>query len=59
MYIIYKDLSGYKMTTEANYNARIRDERKVSDFSAFNSASEIIDYCTKYFGGSADDYKEV
>ena len=59
MYIIFKDLKGYKMTDEANYNARIRNERKVSDWSAFSSAEEIIEYCVKYYGGTAEEYKEV
>lgn len=59
MYIIWNDGNGYKMTTEANYNAFIRDARKVSDFSAFDSADEIIAYCVKWFGGKAEDYKEV
>lgn len=59
MNIIYKDFGGYKMTNEANYNAYIRNERQVVDFSAFSSADEIIAYCVKYFGGSTDDYMEV
>ena len=58
MYVIWKE-EGYKMTTEENYNAYIRNERKVSDWSAFNSADEIIEYCVKWFGGKAEDYKEV
>ena len=48
-YIIYKDLSGYKMTTEDNYNARIQNLRRVVDYSAFKSPEEVKAYVIKYF----------
>lgn len=48
-YIIFKDFDGYKMTDIDNYNARIRNERKVSNWSEFDNPTDIINYCYKYF----------
>lgn len=48
-YIIYKDLSGYKLTNEENFYARIRNERRVVDYSAFESPEEVKTYVIKYF----------
>lgn len=54
-FIIYKDLSGYKMTEETNYNARIQNARKIKDFSAFDNPEEIKNYCIKYFDPEKQD----
>lgn len=54
--VIYKELSGYKTTTLENYNARILDLRRVTRWTGFNSAREIIDYCIKYYGSSENDF---
>ena len=61
MYVIWESFGGYKMTNEENYKARIRNERRITTFPSpdFKSAQEVIDYCVKYFGGNASDYKEV
>ena len=54
--VIYKDLTGYKTTTPGNYVARIRDGRRVTSWTGFNSAKEIIDYCIKYYGSSKNNF---
>ena len=54
--VIFKDLFGYAVTPEDNYNARIRDERKVTNCSAFSSAEEIIGYFCKYFNSKPEDF---
>ena len=58
-YIIYKDLSGYKMTNIDNYFSCIQDVRKISDFSAFDDPASIIEYCDKHFGRSKDDVYKI
>ena len=55
-FVIYKDLTGYKTTTIENYNARIQNARRVTTWTGFNSAREIIDYCVKYYGSSENDF---
>ena len=57
--IIYKDYSGLKVTPESNYNARIRNERKVTDCSAFSNAEEVIEYYCKYFGCKPEDFEVI
>ena len=57
MYVIYKDLFGLKVTTEENYNARIRDERKVTDLSSFNSPEQAIDYFVTYYNDDKNNYR--
>jgi hypothetical protein len=54
--IIYKELDELKVTPESNYNARIRNERRVTDCSAFSSAEEIREYFCKYFGCKDEDF---
>lgn len=54
--IIYRELSGLKVTPESNYNARIRNERRVTDCSAFSNAEEVREYFCKYFGSKDDDF---
>lgn len=54
--VIFKTFNGYATTSEDNYNARIRNERKVTDCSAFASPEEIIKYFCKYFGCKADEF---
>lgn len=41
-YVIYKDLYGYKLTTEANYNARIQDARKIISLNDCENMSDAI-----------------
>ena len=57
--IIYRDLSGLKVTPESNYNARIRNERRVTNGSAFSNAEEIIAYYCKYFGYKPEDFEVI
>lgn len=54
--IIYRELSGLKVTPESNYNARIRNERRVTDCSAFSNAEEVREYFCKYFGSKDEDF---
>ena len=54
--IIYRELDGLKVTPESNFNARIRNERRVTDCSAFSNAEEIRQYFCKYFGNKDEDF---
>ena len=54
-WIIFKNFKGYAVTSVDNYNARIRDERKVVDCSAFDSPEEIIEYYCKWFNSAPED----
>ena len=54
--VIFKTIKGYATTDEANYNAYIRNERKVMDCSAFESPDEIIAYYCKFFGAKPDEF---
>ena len=54
--IIYRELDGLKVTPENNFIARIRDERKVTNCSAFSDAEEIREYYCKYFGCKDSDF---
>lgn len=55
-YVIYKNLFGYCVTTEKNYNARIQNERLVYKFYDFESVEEIIGYMCTYFDCKGDDF---
>ena len=57
--IIYKDLAGLKVTPVSNYNARIRNERKVTDCHEFEDAEQIREYFVKYFGSRDDDFVDM
>jgi len=54
--VIAKDFGGYYVTPESNYNAAIRNERKITRMPEFESAEEIIEYFCKYFGNSPEDF---
>lgn len=54
--VIYKDLQGYKVTSQDNYNARIQDCNKIQDCKDFTSANEIIEYYVKYCKCSENDF---
>ena len=56
MLVIYKDVSGYKVTGIDNYNARIMDANKVIDCSGFGTPEQIIDYFCKYCGKSNNEF---
>ena len=56
MLVIYKDVSGYKVTGIDNYNARIMDANKVIDCSCFETPEQIIDYFCKYCGKSNAEF---
>ena len=56
MYVIY-DNFGLKMTTEENYKARIRDERKVTDLRCFESPEQAIDYFVTYYKDDKNNYR--
>ena len=54
--VIYKSNGIYCVTTEANYNAYIRDARQTQKMQDFNSAQEIIEYFCKYCGSKAENF---
>lgn len=54
--IIYRELGRLKVTPESNYNAIIRNERRVTDCSAFSNAEEVREYFCKYFGSKDEDF---
>lgn len=55
--VVYKDFFGdFCMTSEENYNARIRNARKIQKLSGFQSAEQVIDYCCKYCGKNPSDF---
>ena len=54
--VIYKVGGIYYTTTEANYQARIRNTRLVNKMQDFESAEEIINYFNRYFGSKAEDF---
>ena len=47
-FILYGTRRAYYLTTRDNYNARIQDARKITDFSGFNSVPEILNYIAMY-----------
>lgn len=54
--VIHKSNGIYYITTEANYNAHIRDARAIQKMQDFNSAEEIIEYFCKYCGSKAENF---
>lgn len=54
--IIYRESDGLKVTPESNFNARIRDERKVTNCAGFPDAESVREYFCKYFGSKDDDF---
>ena len=50
------ELCNNAKTTEANYQARIRNTRLVNKMQDFESAEEIINYFNRYFGSKAEDF---
>lgn len=59
MFVIYKDMIGYCVTTEKNYNAFIRDTRAVQKMYDFATADEILDYYAMYCGIDKSNFKVV
>lgn len=54
--IIYKELGTFKTTSEENYNRRIKDASLIQSWKDFETAEEIIEYCTKYCGRNKEDF---
>ena len=54
--IIYKENGIFKTTTQENYNATIRNASKVTNWGAFDTAEEIINYCIKYCNRKKEDF---
>lgn len=54
--VIFKELDTLYVTGEENYNARIRNARKVTNCRAFDTAEEIVEYFIKYFKCERDDF---
>lgn len=55
-FVIYNELGTLKMTTEENYNRRIRNAREITTWKDFESAEDIINYCIKYLNSKAEDF---
>lgn len=49
-YVIFKELDTYKMTSESNYNALIRNASQVTVFRDCNSFDECVACLPKYEG---------
>jgi hypothetical protein len=58
-YIIFKDINGYCVTSEANYTAVIQDARQIQKLYDFTSTKEIINYFCKYGNYKKSDFIEV
>lgn len=53
--VLYKTISGYEMTTAANYQATIQNARLITKLYEFETVQEILDYYEKYFKIPASD----
>ena len=52
MHVLYKNNDDYVLTTRENYDARIRDGRKMTLFKrshGFNTLSDVQNYIKEYF----------
>lgn len=54
--IIYNDGYGYKVTSEDNYNATIKNASKIIDCKNFDNAASIIEYFVKYCNAQKNDF---
>jgi hypothetical protein len=54
--VIYKENGIYKTTNEENYNKRIQNARQIHEMRDFETAEEIKEYYTKWFGCTAEDF---
>lgn len=49
MYVVYEDFTGYSMTVEENYNARVLNAFTIVKFDKqFKDKNDIINYCEEY-----------
>lgn len=55
-FVIYNELGTFKMTTEENYKKVFKNAREIGTWKGFDNAEEIIKYCVKYCGRSAEDF---
>lgn len=53
-YVIYKDLFGYKCTTEQNYNSRIQDTKKIIKLNDCENMGDAV-VTVKMFSNLTDD----
>lgn len=56
MLVIYKDITGYKVSHKNSYNKQYNNASAVIDCKAFTSADDIIEYFTKYYGKNKNDF---
>ena len=54
--VIFKENGVLKTTTESNYNSRIRNAKTICNWENFETAEEIVDYCTTYCGSKKEDF---
>jgi hypothetical protein len=54
--VIYKENGIFKVTTEENYKAQIRNARCIQSMEGFDTAQEIIDYYCKYFKSAPENF---
>lgn len=47
--ILYKTISGYEMTTAANYQSTIQNANLITKLYDFETVQDILDYYEKYF----------
>jgi hypothetical protein len=53
-YVIYRDIWGYKVTPESNYNSRIQDARKIIKLNDCKSMADAV-ALVKMFSNVGDD----
>lgn len=54
--VIYKENGVYKVTSEENYNRRIRNVKEICNLKFFHSAEEIINYLIQYGRVKKEDF---
>ena len=62
MYVLYKNLDDYVLTTRENYESRICDVRKLTVFRrsrGFNSFSDVQNYIKEYFKMDLSDVEVI
>ena len=57
--VIFKQLGKFYCTELDNYNSRIKDKRKILDFSSFDTVEQIKEYWKKYIKNVEVEFIEV
>ena len=54
--VIYRECGVLHVTTEQNYNARIRNARIIHRMADFRTPAEIVEYYCKWFKSNPEDF---